>query len=179
MWWLLNRTRIGLMIRAGVDDRDMPAASGVRIQLVIVFAFGAGLAGPAGVVGGTFQSLAPGGGHPSPLRLPRGGHAHHSRGEGAHGPLDRRAPEPHGRMRALFLPEGGAGPFHAKARLGSWGLERSKNRRWIPAFAGMTALFGERRHSRESGNPSQSLLCAADAEVCPALSGPGRRSVDA
>ena len=62
MWWLLNRTRIGIMIRAGVDDRDMLAASGVRIQLVfvIVFAFGAGLAGLAGVVGGTFQSLAPG-----------------------------------------------------------------------------------------------------------------------
>ena len=62
MWWLLNRTRIGIMIRAGVDDRDMLAASGVRIQLVfmLVFAFGAGLAGLAGVVGGTFQSLAPG-----------------------------------------------------------------------------------------------------------------------
>ena len=42
MWWLLNRTRIGLTIRAGVDDRDMLAASGVRIQLVIVFAFGVG-----------------------------------------------------------------------------------------------------------------------------------------
>ena len=40
----------------------MLAASGIRIQLVFVavFAFGAGLAGLAGVVGGTFQSLAPG-----------------------------------------------------------------------------------------------------------------------
>jgi branched-chain amino acid transport system permease protein len=62
MWLLLNRTQIGMMIRAGVDDREMLAASGVRIQLVFVgvFAFGAGLAGMAGVVGGTFQSLAPG-----------------------------------------------------------------------------------------------------------------------
>ena len=62
MWLLLNRTRIGMLIRAGVDDRDMLSATGVRIQLVfvIVFAFGAGLAGLAGVVGGTFQSLAPG-----------------------------------------------------------------------------------------------------------------------
>ena len=62
MWLALNRTRIGMLIRAGVDDRDMLAASGVRIQLVFlgVFAFGAGLAGMAGVVGGTFQSLAPG-----------------------------------------------------------------------------------------------------------------------
>ena len=62
MWLLLNRTRIGMLIRAGVDDRDMLSATGVRIQwvFVAVFAFGAGLAGLAGVVGGTFQSLAPG-----------------------------------------------------------------------------------------------------------------------
>ena len=62
MWLALNRTRIGMLIRAGVDDRDMLAATGIRTQLVFVgvFAFGAGLAGIAGVVGGTFQSLAPG-----------------------------------------------------------------------------------------------------------------------
>jgi branched-chain amino acid transport system permease protein len=62
MWLALNRTRIGMMVRAGVDDRDMLQATGVRIQLVFaaVFALGAGLAGIAGVVGGTFQSLAPG-----------------------------------------------------------------------------------------------------------------------
>jgi branched-chain amino acid transport system permease protein len=62
MWLALNRTRVGMMVRAGVDDRDMLAATGVPIQLVfvIVFALGAGLAGIAGVVGGTFQSLSPG-----------------------------------------------------------------------------------------------------------------------
>ena len=62
MWFALNRTRIGMMIRAGVDDRDMLSATGARIQWVFlgVFAFGAGLAGVAGVVGGTFQSVAPG-----------------------------------------------------------------------------------------------------------------------
>ncbi|CUT10277.1 Highaffinity branchedchain amino acid transport system permease protein LivH TC 3A141 [Bradyrhizobium sp.] len=62
MWLALNRTRIGMIIRAGVDDRDILAATGVRIQLVfvVVFALGAGLAGIAGVVGGTFQSLSPG-----------------------------------------------------------------------------------------------------------------------
>ena len=40
----------------------MLAATGVHIQLVfvIVFALGAGLAGVAGVVGGTFQSISPG-----------------------------------------------------------------------------------------------------------------------
>lgn len=62
MWLALNRTRIGMLIRAGVDDRDMLSATGVRIQrvFILVFAFGAGLAGVAGVVGGTFQSIAPG-----------------------------------------------------------------------------------------------------------------------
>jgi branched-chain amino acid transport system permease protein len=62
MWLALNRTRVGMMVRAGVDDRDMLAAIGVPIQLVfvVVFALGAGLAGIAGVVGGTFQSLSPG-----------------------------------------------------------------------------------------------------------------------
>src|SRR6476661_359619 len=62
MWLALHRTRIGVMIRAGVDDRDMLSATGVQIQLVfvIVFALGAGLAGIAGVVGGTFQSISPG-----------------------------------------------------------------------------------------------------------------------
>ncbi|MEM8853258.1 MAG: branched-chain amino acid ABC transporter permease, partial [Pseudomonadota bacterium] len=62
MWLALNRTRIGMLVRAGVDDRDMLSATGVRIQrvFVLVFAFGAGLAGVAGVIGGTFQSVAPG-----------------------------------------------------------------------------------------------------------------------
>ena len=60
MWLGLNRTRIGMIIRAGVDDRDILAATGVRVQLVfvLVFALGAGLAGFAGVVGGTFQSIS-------------------------------------------------------------------------------------------------------------------------
>jgi len=62
MWLALNKTRVGMLVRAGVDDRDMLSATGVRIQrvFVLVFAFGAGLAGLAGVVGGTFQSVAPG-----------------------------------------------------------------------------------------------------------------------
>ncbi|MFQ3623311.1 MAG: branched-chain amino acid ABC transporter permease [Acetobacteraceae bacterium] len=62
MWLVINRTRIGMLIRAGVDDREMLAASGLPVQLVfvLVFAFGAGLAGIAGIVGGTFQSLSPG-----------------------------------------------------------------------------------------------------------------------
>ncbi len=62
LWLLLNRTRIGMMIRAGVDDRAMLAANGVNVHMVfaIVFAIGAGLAGFAGVVGGSALSIAPG-----------------------------------------------------------------------------------------------------------------------
>ncbi|HWV83090.1 MAG TPA: branched-chain amino acid ABC transporter permease [Hyphomicrobiaceae bacterium] len=62
MWLVLNRSRLGMLIRAGVDDRDILAASGVHIQYVFlaVFGFGAGLAGIAGIIGGTFQSLSPG-----------------------------------------------------------------------------------------------------------------------
>jgi branched-chain amino acid transport system permease protein len=62
LWLFLNRTPIGMMIRAGVDDRGMLAASGVNVQRVfaVTFAIGAGLAGFAGVVGGTALSIAPG-----------------------------------------------------------------------------------------------------------------------
>jgi branched-chain amino acid transport system permease protein len=62
LWLFLNRTRIGMMIRAGVNDREMLSASGVNVQLVFafVFAIGAGLAGFAGVIGGTALSIAPG-----------------------------------------------------------------------------------------------------------------------
>jgi branched-chain amino acid transport system permease protein len=62
LWTFLARTRVGMMIRAGVDDRGMLAASGVNVQLVfaVTFAIGAGLAGLAGVVGGTALSISPG-----------------------------------------------------------------------------------------------------------------------
>jgi branched-chain amino acid transport system permease protein len=62
LWFFLTRTRVGMMIRAGVDDRAILSASGVNVQLVfaITFAIGAGLAGFAGVVGGTALSIAPG-----------------------------------------------------------------------------------------------------------------------
>ncbi len=62
LWGLLARTRLGMMIRAGVDGRDMLSASGVHVQRVfaMTFALGAGLAGLAGVVGGTALSISPG-----------------------------------------------------------------------------------------------------------------------
>jgi len=62
LWLFLNRTRMGMMIRAGVDDRGMLSAVGVNVQRVFAttFAVGGGLAGFAGVVGGSALSIAPG-----------------------------------------------------------------------------------------------------------------------
>jgi len=62
LWLFLNRTAVGMMIRAGVDDRAMLSATGVNVQLVfaLTFAIGAGLAGLGGVIGGSFLSIAPG-----------------------------------------------------------------------------------------------------------------------
>lgn len=62
LWWLLNRTKVGAMIRAGVDDRGMLSASGVNVNLVfaITFMLGAGLAGIGGVIGAVELSMVPG-----------------------------------------------------------------------------------------------------------------------
>ena len=62
LWLLLYRTRLGMVIRAGVDDRDMVSMAGIRVELVFcaVFVLAGGLAGMAGVAGGTYLSLAQG-----------------------------------------------------------------------------------------------------------------------
>ena len=62
LWVWLKRTRTGMVIRAGVDDRAMVSALGINIQLTfaIAFAIGSALAGLGGVIGGSFASLAPG-----------------------------------------------------------------------------------------------------------------------
>jgi len=61
LWGWLHRTRIGMVIRAGVDDRQMVSALGVNVQLVFALAFivGAALAGFGGAMGGSFAGLAP------------------------------------------------------------------------------------------------------------------------
>jgi branched-chain amino acid transport system permease protein len=61
LWLILNRTRIGMYIRAGIDDRDMLSALGVNVSRVFlfVFALGAGLAGFSGVLGATGLSITP------------------------------------------------------------------------------------------------------------------------
>jgi branched-chain amino acid transport system permease protein len=62
LWLVIRRTRFGMVIRAGVDDRAMTSALGVNVQRVFAGAFfvGALLAGLGGVFGGTVLSLAPG-----------------------------------------------------------------------------------------------------------------------
>ena len=62
LFLVIKRTRFGMIIRAGVDDRSMVSALGVNIQLVFAGAFlvGALLAGLAGVLGGTMIAVQPG-----------------------------------------------------------------------------------------------------------------------
>jgi branched-chain amino acid transport system permease protein len=57
MLWTLNRTKIGLLVRAGVQDREMVEALGYRIRrlFVGVFVVGSALAGLGGVMWGLFQ----------------------------------------------------------------------------------------------------------------------------
>ena len=59
LWLAIKRTRYGMIVRAGVDDRNMVSALGINIQLVFAVAFfiGALLAGLGGVLGGTMISV--------------------------------------------------------------------------------------------------------------------------
>ncbi len=62
LWLLVQRTRFGIIIRAGVDDRQMLGAVGINLTRVstLVFALGSALVGVAGVVGSSALSIAPG-----------------------------------------------------------------------------------------------------------------------
>ena len=66
LWMLIEKTRIGIQIRAGKDDREMIAALGVDIRRLytLVFALGAALAGLAGALVGAIQSVQVGMGEP-------------------------------------------------------------------------------------------------------------------
>ena len=66
MVWTLNRTKVGLLIRAGVQDREMVESLGYRIRrlFVGVFVAGSALAGLGGVMWGLYQeSVIPQMGH--------------------------------------------------------------------------------------------------------------------
>ncbi len=62
LWLWLNKTRMGIVIRAGVDDEQMVRALGINIMAVFTVAFfvGAFLAGIGGVMGASFAGVAPG-----------------------------------------------------------------------------------------------------------------------
>src|SRR6056297_2259322 len=66
LFWLISRTRLGIRIRAGENDREMIAALGVDISRLytIVLALGAALAGLAGALVGAIQSVQVGMGEP-------------------------------------------------------------------------------------------------------------------
>ena len=61
LWLLLNHTRLGALIRAGVDDAETVEAMGINIRRVFLatFMLGAALAGLGGLMGGAFLSLYP------------------------------------------------------------------------------------------------------------------------
>jgi branched-subunit amino acid ABC-type transport system permease component len=61
LWLLIEKTRLGAVIRAGVYDAEMAAGLGIDIGRVftLVFAFGAALGGLSGVIAGPIQSAYP------------------------------------------------------------------------------------------------------------------------
>ncbi|HWI13385.1 MAG TPA: branched-chain amino acid ABC transporter permease [Burkholderiales bacterium] len=62
LYLLMERTRLGAMIRAGVDDMAMARAVGIPVSrlFTLVFCLGAALAGGGGVIGGPIMSAYPG-----------------------------------------------------------------------------------------------------------------------
>ncbi|WP_422027239.1 branched-chain amino acid ABC transporter permease [Roseovarius sp.] len=62
LWLVITRTRVGMLIRAGATNPDMVSALGVNVRrlFLIVFGFGAMLAGFAGVMAAPLYSVEPG-----------------------------------------------------------------------------------------------------------------------
>jgi len=62
LWYVVTRTRLGMLIRAGASNRAMVGALGVNIKLLytVVFGFGAALAGLAGLLAGPIYAVQPG-----------------------------------------------------------------------------------------------------------------------
>jgi branched-chain amino acid transport system permease protein len=61
-WTILHKTKIGIIIRAGVDNFEITATLGINVKLLFtsIFTVGGFMAGIAGMIGGTFQMIAPG-----------------------------------------------------------------------------------------------------------------------
>ena len=62
LWWMQEGTRVGAMLRAGVDDEETARALGINVSLLftLVFALGAFLAALGGVMGGPIMGVYPG-----------------------------------------------------------------------------------------------------------------------
>ena len=62
LWWLVERTRVGMLVRAGASNAPMVSALGVDVQRLFtgVFGLGAMLAGFAGALAGPVFAVAPG-----------------------------------------------------------------------------------------------------------------------
>ncbi|MEE3229349.1 MAG: branched-chain amino acid ABC transporter permease [Chloroflexota bacterium] len=62
LWILMQRTRLGIILRAGVFDKNLVSESGINIQAIFtgIFGLGSALAALAGVIGAPLHSLYPG-----------------------------------------------------------------------------------------------------------------------
>jgi len=62
LWFLQERTRLGAMLRAAIDDADIARATGINVSLLStgVFAFGSALAALGGIIGGPLLGVYPG-----------------------------------------------------------------------------------------------------------------------
>ncbi len=60
-WWLMHRTRVGLMVRAVMQNKEIASAHGIDTGRVytLTFAYGAGLAGLAGAMFGAIKNVFP------------------------------------------------------------------------------------------------------------------------
>ena len=60
LYFMISKSRIGMLIRAGASNREMVAALGIRIKLLytLIFGLGAGLAGLAGTMAGPILSVS-------------------------------------------------------------------------------------------------------------------------
>jgi len=61
LYWVVNRTRLGMMIRAGASNRDMVRGLGIDVKRLyrIVFAAGVALAALAGMIAAPMSSVYP------------------------------------------------------------------------------------------------------------------------
>ncbi len=59
LWWLQDRTRLGAIVRAGMDDKEMTTGLGINLEMVSMFVFflAAFVAGVAGVIGAQLMGV--------------------------------------------------------------------------------------------------------------------------